>query len=308
MATEEKKATGFKLGKGAQAAGTQDGKGQPESTTETQNTGDAGNSDSAGDDSSAKSESTEQNVGGEPGGFKQVDQAATTLADNADSANNNNDTNAPGKGAAPSDEGTTGEHPDNGPEATQERLDQSNDLSKVGDEDQVYDRESTQAQTFTAEDAGVDTNANRDPITEAAALFSAADSGVSAEADEVVYSSHPIQNYQVGPYHFEGTVLKLNREQSAEFDKLLDSMPLTERRNVSKIDSGKVAQIVENRLGGATQQFDSSAGRDALERLRRENPMIGTQAIDGPTAHANLPQQDQNTDIPLNQFDAKFNG
>ena len=253
--------------------------------------------------SSESNESNEQNVGGESGGYKQVDQAATTLADNADSSNNSTATNEPGKGAAPSDEGTTGEHPDNGPKATQERLDQSADMKPI--EGKGYNPPADLAPT--AKDLGVNPDANRDSLSKAFAEQAAAAVGVSSDSNEVVYSSHPIQQLFVGPYHFEKTILKLTPEQAADFDKLLESMPLTERKNIQKVSVDRVSDIVAARFPNGTQGIDTSAGRAALEALSKSFPKVGTESIEERMTAFTTGPLDGNTEIPMNPFDADFN-
>lgn len=128
------------------------------------------------------------------------------------------------------------------------------------------------------------------------AVSSGAASGGS-EDGVTMYSSHPIRNYQIGPYHFEDGVLRVEDDKIGEFEKLLASLPESERVNIRKLDMSKVDRIVQRRQ--ASKQFDSGLGRDALERLHGAHPTVGTQAIDerGNAAHEKIPQGDANQPV-----------
>ena len=115
------------------------------------------------------------------------------------------------------------------------------------------------------------------------------------ESDESVYSSHPIQSLQLGPYKFVKGVLKLSGNEARDFESFIETLPAVDRAGIRKVDLGIAEQMAKDHaiLGGATKQFDSSVGRDALERLHQLTPTVGRQDI----SHASLPQMDHN--IPV---------
>lgn len=94
----------------------------------------------------------------------------------------------------------------------------------------------------------------------------------------IIYSSHPIQSLQLGPYVFENTLLTLKPDEAEEFDAFLATLPASETSRITRIDPGRVAAIVASQ-SNATQQFDSSAGREALVKLQAENPVVGTKPL-----------------------------
>lgn len=117
---------------------------------------------------------------------------------------------------------------------------------------------------------------------------------------EVIYSSHPVKNFSVGPFQFERGILKFTGDESEgrtadDFESLLAQMPAVERLNIRKVDQGLAEEMVRNHqlVGGATKNFDSSVGRQALQQLHAESPLVGTEDV----AHALLPQQDNNRPV-----------
>lgn len=179
----------------------------------------------------------------------------------------------------------------NGPKATQDRLDQSEGLK-----DMQVDRYG-RASDRSASDLGVETG-EKTELERELAIQSMAAGGATIPEGEVVYTSHPIQNLHLGPYQFENATLRLNGDQVGKFEELLDKLPLTERNRIAKIDHSAVNRIVEQR---ATQQFDSSVGRAAMEELARNFPKIGMQPVGEPvpTAHVGASQMDNNIETPL---------
>jgi len=126
---------------------------------------------------------------------------------------------------------------------------------------------------------------------EARANFAVNRGVVGAGESETVYSSHPVSRYKLGRFQFENSVLRLSDQDDIdEFEKLLDhpKLPVADRRIVKKIDVSKVDDIVKARM--ATKQFDSSVGRESLEKLKQAAPTVGIADI----AHAKLAQMDNN--------------
>lgn len=110
--------------------------------------------------------------------------------------------------------------------------------------------------------------------------FTGAERFTSVDTDSrgaTSYTSHPIENFQVGPYVFEKTILTLEAADAAKFEKFLESMPPVEKARVRKIDTSAAESLIADlRTSSTTRDFDSSVGADALSRLRNIGPTIGT--------------------------------
>lgn len=144
--------------------------------------------------------------------------------------------------------------------------------------------------TLTRDDS--DTLTHR--VAEDLAIQHAADAGAGNNDEGTVYSSHPVQNYRVGRFHFQKSLLRLDSQDAAEFDKLLEKLPPTERNRVQKIDVQAAAALVNARIESqATKQFDSSVGADALSRLNKLGPTVGTTEL----GFENRAQQDMNAPV-----------
>jgi hypothetical protein len=78
------------------------------------------------------------------------------------------------------------------------------------------------------------------------------------------WSSHPIQRYTVGNYHFEHGLLVLETQKEAdEFQAVFDELPIYEKSRLNKIDLSSAEAMVRERIatgGGATKAIDSSVG------------------------------------------------
>lgn len=142
-----------------------------------------------------------------------------------------------------------------------------------------------------------------------------ANSGViAAEGNEgTMYSSHPIANFRIGRFKFEKGLLRLDDKDAADFEKILESLPVTERSRVRKLDVAAAEKIVTDRLEesrryGATQSIDSTIGERADPNAAR----VGTGRLgDDSEAFANTAQTDMNrpvhganTRVPLSATDA----
>lgn len=84
---------------------------------------------------------------------------------------------------------------------------------------------------------------------------------------KVLYSSHPIANYQLGKFQFEKTVLTLEGDEDiGEFEKLYETLPPAEKSRIKKIDVDAAEAFVRkvlDQMPKATQNIDSSVGGDA---------------------------------------------
>lgn len=129
---------------------------------------------------------------------------------------------------------------------------------------------------------------------EAAALAAVDRGGVRGEQEgATIYTSHPIRNFRLGRFQFENATLRLDSKDKEDFEKLLNhpDLPAQDRNVVRTLDIGRVDEIVEQRRRAGIQgSFDSSVGRDALEKLHAESPTIGREDI----THELTPQSDQN--------------
>jgi hypothetical protein len=139
----------------------------------------------------------------------------------------------------------------------------------------------------TAGDLGIDRQEERsNPIEQVFADRAAAhaiESGAVTTADSSVqFSCHPISNLAIGPYQFTNSLLVLKPEEVAKFEELLDSMPLTESRKVFKVNTDRVDELIkmnQAQRATGTKDFDSSVGRDALQRLQGQFPKVGTERL-----------------------------
>ena len=158
------------------------------------------------------------------------------------------------------------------------------------DSDRTGDR---QASTITGSSESDNGTVEASDLEKELAAQSAANSGAGVGDDgETVYSSHPIANYRIGRWQFENATLRLKGDDVSEFEKFREKLPPVERNVVKKLDTDRVNSIVEARRQ-ATQQFDSSLGRDALAKLHARSPTVGVQDI----AHEARPQQDHNVPV-----------
>lgn len=93
------------------------------------------------------------------------------------------------------------------------------------------------------------------------------------------WTSHPIQRYSVGDYHFENGLLVLRTQGEAEaFQAMYDELPIYEQTRIHKIDVSAAEAMVRERLatgGGATKGIDSSTGD------RAPNKQVGTGSLTG---------------------------
>jgi hypothetical protein len=102
---------------------------------------------------------------------------------------------------------------------------------------------------------------------------------VDRPAGQVIFSSHPIQNFSIGRYSFENGQLTLEADEVADFESFINKLPPADRMQIKKIDLGAVDAIVEQRAA-ATKQIDSGAGRAAMEALRLQVPKFGSQPLE----------------------------
>jgi len=100
--------------------------------------------------------------------------------------------------------------------------------------------------------------------------------------DIVIWNSQPIRRFSVGPYRFNDGVLKLPREESEAFEKILEGMPLTERMKIAKIDMAEAQKIAKEIIPAATKVNDSSAGRAALQLMQAKVPKFGIESVNTP--------------------------
>jgi hypothetical protein len=88
----------------------------------------------------------------------------------------------------------------------------------------------------------------------------------AVSGDEFLWSSHPIQNYRVGRFHFEKGLLRLTAEDNAEFCKLRDSLPPREKHRTKEVDVGRANALLRQQRANeprVTSQIDSSTGERA---------------------------------------------
>lgn len=98
-----------------------------------------------------------------------------------------------------------------------------------------------------------------------------------------IWTSHPIKNWAIGPFKFVDGQLALPSDnidvdrdnQIADFERLLDKMPIGDRVKIKTLDLGLAEQIARESFPSATRGFDS--GKTAEEdALLRRNPKVGT--------------------------------
>lgn len=152
----------------------------------------------------------------------------------------------------------------------------------------------------TAGELGLDLKGIDDSIKLNDELNIARTGGVPDSA-EAIYSSHPIANFQIGAFQFEKGSLKFTGKEpegrrESDFEKLLETLPAIDRMAVRKVNADKASELAKMHIASnqATKGFDSGVGRDALERLHKLSPTVGTQAVD---SFEKLPQTDNN--IPV---------
>lgn len=116
----------------------------------------------------------------------------------------------------------------------------------------------------------------------------------SGDEPAVRYSSHPIANFRLGRFRFDRGLLNLDSQDASEFEDLLEQLPVTERRRITKLDVRAAERFLEeraaNRRAGATQQFDSSIGE------RAGATPVGTEDL----GHASRSQMDANQVVDVN--------
>lgn len=103
---------------------------------------------------------------------------------------------------------------------------------------------------------------NAAAVEEAAKTESAAEpEPEDANEGKVNYTCHPIRSFGVGPYQFENSVLSLDTKEAEKFDKLLESLPVSERIKIQKLDlKSAIALSYEHQQAKstATQNYDST--------------------------------------------------
>lgn len=143
----------------------------------------------------------------------------------------------------------------------------------------------------TADEAGIDIAAAQDPnaspenaVADLERNIGAAQAGINTKTQGKTYSSHPVQNFAIGPFQFvKGVMTLLEGEAIDAFEELLDALPAPDRLMIKTVDLGKAEEIAANFLrGGATKQFDSSVGRAAMEKLAQQQQTIGDTDIEAP--------------------------
>lgn len=158
-------------------------------------------------------------------------------------------------------------------------------------------------ETLTKSDAQQEVDPIAEGVKTVLAENAAANAGGVHESDEAIFSSHPIQNFHLGRFVFENTLLRLSGKDVGEFKELLEKLPLYERNNIREISLAAVDSIVAGRSAAAQQgTADSAAGRSALEAMLATTPKVGTKPIEemGKPAigHAAIPG-DQNEEVVI---------
>lgn len=118
------------------------------------------------------------------------------------------------------------------------------------------------------------------PKTDGEIADAVADADASLREDVAArWTSHPIQRYSVGDYHFVNGLLVLRTQEEADkFQEMYDSLPIYEQTRIQKIDVSAAEAMVRERLatgGGATKGIDSSTGD------RAPNKQVGTGSLTG---------------------------
>lgn len=98
---------------------------------------------------------------------------------------------------------------------------------------------------------------------EAAATILAVEQLQDVDSNVTIYSSSPSENYRVGRFQFEKGILRLDAEDAAEFDKIVEGLPPLEQNGIRKIDreaGEKVARtFLQTRMNSG---IDTTANTD----------------------------------------------
>lgn len=96
-----------------------------------------------------------------------------------------------------------------------------------------------------------------------------------------IYTSHPVSRFRIGRFHFQNATLTLrDKEDISEFEKLMSKASPRDRALVRKIDVEAANALAKARTESSiSKQFDSSVGRDQVERLVGNSPMMGTDEV-----------------------------
>lgn len=95
--------------------------------------------------------------------------------------------------------------------------------------------------------------------------------GIAENEEQVTYSSHPILNYKLGRFQFVKGVLKLDAEDAAAFDELLEKQPPREKARVKKIDRDAAERVAKRYLDQATIRTRGVDTAGARSNLRGNN-------------------------------------
>lgn len=106
--------------------------------------------------------------------------------------------------------------------------------------------------------AGVEPDPTETPGTEQAKQVEPV--AESSDAQLVIYTSHPVMNFEVGGYQFSRGQLKLTAEEAEGFDAFLATMPPIERASVRKIDVAAGNRIAEGFLQSRSVRGVDSSG------------------------------------------------
>lgn len=88
----------------------------------------------------------------------------------------------------------------------------------------------------------------------------------SDDGETVLYSSHPVANFGIGPYRFKDSELRLSKEEAAKFDELLKKVPAYSANTVKKLDRAQADRFVKSLMeqgpstSVGTQQFRNNLG------------------------------------------------
>lgn len=85
---------------------------------------------------------------------------------------------------------------------------------------------------------------------------------VDSTPAQVIYSCHPMINFQMGSYHFVHGQLKLAPNEVEAFENLLSQQPNILKQQIKKIDTALADDMVRRRLaaqGRMTAGFDTTA-------------------------------------------------
>jgi hypothetical protein len=137
----------------------------------------------------------------------------------------------------------------------------------------------TQATVKPTESQAEADKTTQTPKTDSEVTDAAKAQSVALSAEPAArWTSHPIQRYSVGDYHFANGLLVLaTEEDAAEFQAVYDSLPIFEQTRLRKVDLSAAEAIVRERLknaGGATQGIDSSTGDRAPNKQVGDGDLI----------------------------------